>query len=470
MTFGVSLMPLHLPLTPSGRPLMFLLARVCLCCTLIGASMICSAGVIDSRAAIERSVRYIDQQHYSLARAYLEIPLVDPRITITERSRAYYLRGFSFERQSLYVSAAQDYAKALAFNPSNPATLAALGNLYHLGLGISEDATAAARLLRQAAELGHPPAMTQYGALLLDGAGVNQDLSAARRWLERAAEGGEGAAYIFLAKSHRIGYSDPAAPQQALALYEKALVLNETAALTGIGHMYLAGELGAPDTVQAASYFRRGADRGSANAQASLGYLYLVGEGVAADAKLARTLFEQAAAAGEASAHHNLGYLAETGSSGEGEGEASAQHAASTHYSRAAALNYVPAMLRLSELAQDAGDTATTIRYLNQAVTAGATAASNELAWLLATNSDVELRDGTAALTHALRAVSDSRSSATLDTLAAAYAEATQFDAAIRTQQEALALLLTEATGDTYLDEYNRRLAAYKAQRPWRTP
>ncbi len=442
------------------------LLRVGLFGTLIGASLICSAAVIDSRAAIERSVRYIEQQHYSLARAYLEIPLVDPRITITERSRAYYLRGFSFERQNLYVSAAQDYAKALAFNPNNPATLAALGNLYHMGLGIAQDGAAAARLLRQAAELAHPPAMTHYGALLLDGDGVEQDISAARRWLERAADAGEGAAYVFLAKSHRADYSNPAAPQQALALYEKALVLNETAALAAIGHMYLAGELGEPDAALAASYFRRGADRGSGNAQASLGYLYLVGEGVAADTKLARALFEQAAAAGEASAHHNLGYLLETSATG----ESPTQSTASTYYARAAELNYVPAMLRLSELAQATGDTATTIRYLNQAVRAGATAANNELAWLLATNNDVELRDGAAALTHALRAVTNLRSSATLDTLAAAYAEATQFDAAIRTQEEALNLLNTEANGERYIDEYNRRLAAYKARRPWRTP
>jgi tetratricopeptide (TPR) repeat protein len=71
--------------------------------------------------------------------------------------------------------------------------------------------------------------------------------------------------------------------------------------------------------------------------------------------------------------------------------------------------------------------------------------AQNEIAWLLATYPDPEVRDGRSAVTYAEKAVAaTSRANASyLDTLAAAYAEAGDFVKAVTVQTEAIALLDT---------------------------
>ena len=79
---------------------------------------------------IEKSVLLIEDEHYSLARSYLAPALIDPRISSGQRSRAYYLRGFSFAVQGLSISALRDFNSALEFNPANPAALFALARLY----------------------------------------------------------------------------------------------------------------------------------------------------------------------------------------------------------------------------------------------------------------------------------------------------------------------------------------------------
>ena len=90
----------------------------------------------------------------------------------------------------------------------------------------------------------------------------------------------------------------------------------------------------------------------------------------------------------------------------------------------------------------------------------------NDLARLLATCNDPAIRDGRAALTFAERAVAatNRRDPAYLDTLAAAYAEAGQFDKAIAAQKEALAL---EPEGKMRQD-CAAKLALYESNRPYR--
>src|SRR5207247_2164022 len=85
---------------------------------------------------------------------------------------------------------------------------------------------------------------------------------------------------------------------------------------------------------------------------------------------------------------------------------------------------------------------------LRAAAEKGDPKALNNLAWLLATCTVAEVRDGQSAVAYAQKAVSvtNRKDPETLDTLAAAYAEAGAFDKAVSAQQEAIALLQNDKT------------------------
>jgi len=95
--------------------------------------------------------------------------------------------------------------------------------------------------------------------------------------------------------------------------------------------------------------------------------------------------------------------------------------------------------------------------------------AQNNLAWVLATCPEESICNGTEAVELAERAVrlSDRRDPASLDTLAAAYAEAQQFSKAVATAQEALALAKS-AQQTTLADGIQSRLDLYRVGRPYR--
>ncbi|MCA9123551.1 MAG: hypothetical protein H6822_19155 [Planctomycetaceae bacterium] len=89
----------------------------------------------------------------------------------------------------------------------------------------------------------------------------------------------------------------------------------------------------------------------------------------------------------------------------------------------------------------------------------------NNKAWLLATCPDDALRDGAGAIEHGTKAcdLTNWRNFAYVDTVAAAYAEAGDFESAVKWQEEAIDL------GDSYYaQDLRRRLRLYKANKPYR--
>ncbi|QTA88804.1 tetratricopeptide repeat protein [Desulfonema magnum] len=91
----------------------------------------------------------------------------------------------------------------------------------------------------------------------------------------------------------------------------------------------------------------------------------------------------------------------------------------------------------------------------------------NNLAWLLATCSDPAYRSGDKAVTLAEKAVELNHDVFTLDTLAAAHAEAGNFDDAVATMEKIIKLL--NDRGDTsHLKIYEDHLKSYRNHKPWR--
>lgn len=165
-------------------------------------------------------------------------------------------------------------------------------------------------------------------------------------------------------------------------------------------------------------------------------------------------------------AHYNL---AETLAS---QGDAAG---AATHFGEASRLNPgdVNAMYRFGEALMRLGRD----REAVQALSGAARLAPdwplplNALAWALATGADVDATAAAAAVAHARRAceLTDHRHFSFLDTLAAAYAAAGQYDLAAQTAELALALA-REAQAEAQARNITARLALYRDHERYQRP
>ena len=93
--------------------------------------------------------------------------------------------------------------------------------------------------------------------------------------------------------------------------------------------------------------------------------------------------------------------------------------------------------------------------------------AMNTMAWILATARNTDVRDGHEAVRFAQEAVRLIDAPAFRDTLAAAYAEAGQFDAAVAEQERAIEMLRTTGRDDEVAD-YQTRFDLYRYGQPYR--
>jgi tetratricopeptide (TPR) repeat protein len=99
--------------------------------------------------------------------------------------------------------------------------------------------------------------------------------------------------------------------------------------------------------------------------------------------------------------------------------------------------------------------------------------ARNDLAWLLATVEDPQIRDGAEAvrLAKSLVAEPEKATSSNWDTLAAAYAEANQFDRAIESAEKALTGAMAAQPADAAnIERIRGRLEGYRRGQPHREP
>jgi len=183
------------------------------------------------------------------------------------------------------------------------------------------------------------------------------------------------------------------------------------------------------------------------------------GNSTDAEAEFAHTL---RLAPEDQDAHMNLGELA---------AQRGDWATAATHYAAVVRAHpqHVDAVEDLATTLSAANQVDEAIRVLRAGVARSpdATKLAGSLAWILATAPDARRRDGAEAVRLAERACARTAYADPdlLDTLAAAYAEAGRFDAALTTARRALAA--TEPDSEL-AGNVTRRIALYEARRPYR--
>jgi tetratricopeptide (TPR) repeat protein len=96
----------------------------------------------------------------------------------------------------------------------------------------------------------------------------------------------------------------------------------------------------------------------------------------------------------------------------------------------------------------------------------------NAIAWDYATSDDSDVRNGTMAVELAEEAVrlTKRQNADWIDTLAAAYAENQQFDKAVTTEKEAIALLKADTEIKRYMTNFMQKVNLYQSNKPYHEP
>lgn len=335
------------------------------------------------------------------------------------------------------------------------------------------------------------------------GRGVERNAAEAARWFEIAAAEGRPVAQYLLAEQYRTGAGVTRDPARAFGLYRQSAERGVAAAEMMVGQAYFFGIGVARDVDAAVGWIRDAARQENPEALFMLASLYGTGQGVELDDALAFRLSLRAAALGHTRAAATVGtrfiydlslrdvdkgiyYLRKSATSNDPFGayllaqeylrgvDLSRDFGLAAQWLTQAARGPLPiASLWLSLLYEKGlgvdANAARSTELLEAGLAKATPEEQNRFAWALAVKADAELRDGALAVRvmEHLTADPGGRNPAYIDTLAAAYAEAGQFDAAAKAETQAIAALPPAVTAEQR-QAFESRLALYRGGAPYR--
>jgi|SRR5579871_61624 len=174
-----------------------------------------------------------------------------------------------------------------------------LGSMYHDGRGVAQSYDEALRLFRQAADLGDPQAMTNLGVMYAHGEGMQKNGPEAVRWYKKAADGGHSAGMTYLGLAYEKGEMIPKDYTEAARLYRKAADLGNRQAILNLGTMYYRGRGVTQSYDEALRLFRQAADLGDPQAMNNIGVMYSEGQSVPKNEAEATRWYQKASNAGQ---------------------------------------------------------------------------------------------------------------------------------------------------------------------------
>lgn len=193
------------------------------------------------------------------------------------------------------------------------AAQATLGDIYHNGVGVLQDFSAAVKWRRLAAVQGHAAAQNALGRHYAEGLGVKKDPQKALHYMQAAAEQGDSQHQHELGLLFDEGDVELQDPEQAALWYEFAAKQGFAMAQANLGLLYYLGRGVEKDFDRAFTLLSAAAEKGHARAQNNLGLMYTRGDGVERDYALAVQWYERAADQDLAQALTNLGVMYDNG-------------------------------------------------------------------------------------------------------------------------------------------------------------
>lgn len=298
-----------------------------------------------------------------------------------------------------------------------------LAGCYASGRGVGQNSAEAVKYYRLAANQGLGIAQANLAKCLTRGEGVPKDLKAAAEWWLKASQQNYPGARFHLGLCYYRGEGVDQDPEAAVKRFQEEAAHRHVGAELFLGLCYWSGLGVKKDPAQAEKWWREAAIQGIVPAR------YAAGDDTAGDGPEVEQWWREVAALGNATLQSCLGEF--------------------YHFGQG--------------IPQDDGEA---IKWYERAAAQGDLIALKRAAWVRATCPKASVRNGLSAVGYARKAadLTKQKDAGTLDTLAAAYAEAGQFDEAVGAEQRAISLSKREADQK----EYGLRLKLYQQRKPYR--
>lgn len=247
--------------------------------------------------------------------------------------------------------------------------------------------------------------------------------------------------------------SQSAVPQEVAALKARAET-GDTKAQVALGIAYASGDGVTANDTEAVLWFRKAAEKGDAAGEYSLAEMYLTQRGVAANVAEGVKWMRRAAMDGDARGQFNLAAMFAQGHDvPKDDIEAAKWMRKAAEQGLAAGQFGLGSMYARGKGVSQSSSEA--VAWYRKAVDQGDSAAMNNLAYLLATSADPEIRNPREAVSLAQKAVgADTENPTYLDTLAEAYFEAGQPGKAAETESRTLMLRPDDPSYKKALEKY----------------
>ena len=290
-----------------------------------------------------------------------------------------YYNGEGTDRD--YVQALEWFTKAA--ENENPYACYYLGSMYEFGDGVDPDYEKAADFYRRAGLQGMSEAQYRMGLFLEKGYGVEQDYSQALAWYHSAAWNGyEDAIRKLDVYEEMINILSGSVDD-----YLQAAEAGDAEAQYKLGYVYYYGLRVDQDFEQAAEWFAKAAAQGYESPEFLYLYslLFANGYGVEEDSDNAMKLLKKAADLGQAEAQYDL-YVKYT----YGIGVSPDMKEAQKYLEMAADQEYIPALYKLGETANMAGEYEKAVEWFEKAARQGDASAQYALGMMYMGGNGVE--------------------------------------------------------------------------------
>jgi TPR repeat protein len=191
----------------------------------------------------------------------------------------------------------------------NPWAYELMASLYHGGIGVTRDESAALNNMLKAAQMGVSNDMLGISVCYASGIGVKKDEAIALKWVKRAVERGNARAMAELGRFYHEGIGLERSDTTAHDWYEKAVAQGDESALGYMGDLLIAPGVEPRDALTAVTWYERGAKVGDAHSMYQLANLLCYDPAVKQDIPRAVELLIQSSNLGNSDATAGMGEL-----------------------------------------------------------------------------------------------------------------------------------------------------------------